>query len=1258
MKRRILPMFMAVIMILSIIQVPAWATDGETQANEVTDSLPAPVEGVITLTGNVTLSSTYSVSGELTLDLAGYTITGPSNTYAFSVEGGASLTITGNGTITGFAAVQVIGNLTPNGNAVNSTLTVESGTLSGTELGILFGGNGAKVVINGGEISGGDNAGIMSNGTVSSTTDYGGSTLEINGGTIIGNTRSEGWRNCGVYLPQNGTTTINGGTIIGTNGAGIVLRAGTLTITGGTIEGHGTGGEGFKMGDTNPSYCGGVEIGYSCNYPGGVGNITISGGTFTSETSDGLKVIGSASESTVDASKNSKITVSGGTFTNSIDESYLASSVDLIANNDGTYTVGELTVSNAAAVVTNAGGTSTNYYGTLAEAINAAQDGQTVTLLADSQNNESVTINDGRKLILDLNGHSAGFAYKKNISIYHGGLNIIGSGMLYENVPYFAPVMLYGSNTATDSDYTTVTVGENVTLRGWSGLFIDQLESNSNGANAYGIVITAYGTIESVKDNTGAGGHALYVNGTIKATEGNVPQITLDGATLTTEEGNGIYLAGYTKTTITDSTITSTGKDSTGIEIRAGELEITNSVISGGNEPYTGAPNGNGSTSANVALAVAQHTTKLPIKVVVNSGTFTADAAFVQSNPQKNEQDAIDKVSIEIKGGTFNGQVYSENKTGFISGGTFSSDPSAYVAPGKIALVQNNGMYTIADKNTEAPAEVVAGEPAVALGSGVPEDKQEDVKKAVANIEAAGLTGEANTEANNNTVTTTDGKNALENAGVTVNEGTDTVTIVVQPYLDITVTGYSANAETTTPNTMTLDITPMVRTVATTDPDNIELGDKDKNAVVMETAKELDVKGSITLTIPLPTGFANADDTVYIQHKDIYEYTAKVENGTSLHITFVNPHGFSVFTVSTTSAAVAEVDGTSYTSFQAAVDAVKNNGTITLVNDCDDTATVSRPVTFTLDTSIHNFTGSIVAGNGYTLTKTGDKYVVTRTPVTPVDPDDGDDNNNSGSSSSVRRYNIEADAGRGGDISPDGRVRVRRGENQTFRITADDGWEIADVEVDGESVGAVERYTFENVRTDHTISATFRQIDAEPETPTLPFTDVAEGDWYYDAVAYCWENGIMDGTSGTAFAPNMLLNRAMMAQVLYNLAGGTPAAAAGFPDVSPTAWYADAVNWAAANGYVTGYDNGLFGPEDGLTREQMAAILYRYAGSPAPAGSLDGFADAASASAYAVDALRWAVGEGLLTGKDGGRLDPTGTASRAELAQILARFAG
>ena len=417
--------------------------------------------------------------------------------------------------------------------------------------------------------------------------------------------------------------------------------------------------------------------------------------------------------------------------------------------------------------------------------------------------------------------------------------------------------------------------------------------------------------------------------------------------------------------------------------------------------------------------------------------------------------------------------------------------------------------------------------------------------------------------------------------------------------------------------------------------------------VVLKTNITLVVTPGVTLSADVASGVNNM---AVVASTDT--------NGNTMY-KLVNITDTSAYTASITD---GEGNVSYFDTLANAVKTVQDGQIITLLKTTSErTITVSRPVSFTIDPG--TTTGSsytIVAGSGYVLSVNGNTYTITAyVPPTPVDPDDDNDHGSS-SSSSVRRYDIEADAGRGGDISPDGRVRVRRGENQTFRITADDGWEIADVEVDGESVGAVERYTFENVRTDHTISATFRQIvtePEEPETPALPFTDVAEGDWYYDAVAYCWENGIMDGTSGTAFAPNMLLNRAMMAQVLYNLAGGTASTAAGFPDVAASAWYADAVNWAAANGYVTGYDNGSYGPEDNLTREQMAAILYRYAGSPAPAGSLDGFADAASASDYAVDALRWAVGEGLLTGKDGGRLDPTGTASRAELAQILARFA-
>lgn len=266
-------------------------------------------------------------------------------------------------------------------------------------------------------------------------------------------------------------------------------------------------------------------------------------------------------------------------------------------------------------------------------------------------------------------------------------------------------------------------------MQGWSGLFVDYNEAQK----AYGVKATVYGTLNSVPDYTGAGGHAFYINGTIKDTDGNVPEFILDGATLNTEDGNGMYLAGYAKTTITDSTIISNSEDSTGIEIRAGELEITNSTIIGGNGEYTGAPNGNGSTSFNVALAVTQHTTKLPIKITVNSGTFSANAAFVQANPQENGQEDIDKVTLEINGGDFNGLVYSENKTRFISGGNFTHDPSEYLAEGKVAVESDEPGYNymVTDANTEAPAEVVTAEPDANVSESITGEEDKEAAKAI-----------------------------------------------------------------------------------------------------------------------------------------------------------------------------------------------------------------------------------------------------------------------------------------------------------------------------------------------------------------------------------------------------------------------------------------------------------------------------------------------------------------------------------------------
>ena len=178
-----------------------------------------------------------------------------------------------------------------------------------------------------------------------------------------------------------------------------------------------------------------------------------------------------------------------------------------------------------------------------------------------------------------------------------------------------------------------------------------------------------------------------------------------------------------------------------------------------------------------------------------------------------------------------------------------------------------------------------------------------------------------------------------------------------------------------------------------------------------------------------------------------------------------------------------------------------------------------------------------------------------------------------------------------------------------------------------------------------------------------PFNDVYEGDWFYNAVRYANENSLMAGVSDTTFAPNMNLTRAMVVQMLYSLEG-KPAVVSGgnFTDVKASDWYADAVNWAASKGIVSGYSETTYAPNDSVTREQLSLILYKYAQSKNVTvndySSLSGFVDAAKTSDWAEDAVEWAVGAGLIssTSTSNKTLDPTGTATRAQVAQIVANF--
>ena len=227
------------------------------------------------------------------------------------------------------------------------------------------------------------------------------------------------------------------------------------------------------------------------------------------------------------------------------------------------------------------------------------------------------------------------------------------------------------------------------------------------------------------------------------------------------------------------------------------------------------------------------------------------------------------------------------------------------------------------------------------------------------------------------------------------------------------------------------------------------------------------------------------------------------------------------------------------------------------------------------------------------------------------------------------------------------------GRSVTFTFKPDKGYHVKDVKVDGKSVGAVTTYTVDKL----TVST---RIEVEFTNGVLPFTDVREADWFYDDVVYAYENGLFSGTSATTFSPNASMTRAMLVTVLYRLEG-QPAVSgrSGFSDVKLNSYYEDAVTWAADNGIVNGTGATTFSPNANVTREQMAAILYRYAqykqyGTAASAG-LSGFSDAAKVSAYAKAPLSWAVAEKLVNGSEG-KLLPTGNATRAQVAAILHRF--
>ena len=249
--------------------------------------------------------------------------------------------------------------------------------------------------------------------------------------------------------------------------------------------------------------------------------------------------------------------------------------------------------------------------------------------------------------------------------------------------------------------------------------------------------------------------------------------------------------------------------------------------------------------------------------------------------------------------------------------------------------------------------------------------------------------------------------------------------------------------------------------------------------------------------------------------------------------------------------------------------------------------------------------------------------------------------------------------------------RASSGTPVTITVTPDEGYELEKLTVTDSKGSEVKltdkgngKYTFDMPNTKVEIRAVFRKIAPVWENcpggvdcPAYSYRDVDTSAWYHEAVDYVLVNGLMSGYGNGVFGPNDHLSRAQLCQILYNKEGRPAVTGSSvFIDITDGAWYSGAVTWAAENGIVDGYGNGLFGPEDNITREQLAAILWRYAGSPGSSHSLDAFTDAGQISDWAMDAMRWANENGVLNGDGSGHLIPRGNATRAHVAQMIQNF--
>lgn len=1163
MKRRLLSAFLAVMMVLTMAPV-AFAADegGTTGVAKIGDVEYPTLQAAVDAANNgdtIVLKKSISATeiGEkkqlqfvkadmnVTLDLNQNTITAEAGE-AIAINA-ANITLTvKNGTIENFAEGNYSDGVYAYKESNNLTLTFESVVLKSRTQGLAV-------------------QGLTSNSNVN-----------------IVNSKITSAEELGIYYPpKSGTLTISDSEITGVTG--IVVKGSNLVVKGEKTIISGTGPnvdpETYYTGATDGSSTL-TETGDALYIESGYNDrdisVSISGGHLNSKSAKAVRMFVKNGENT---SAKREISVTGGTFSSDV-SAYVAEGY--VQNENGT--VEQLGETNAVAKIDD------TYYKTLADAVAAANDGKTVTLLKNVVLNSTLTLN--KSMTLDLNGckisngSTMGTDYLVSIAA-NADVSIVGNK---ENSK------ISDSRSNAQGTITAVVVYGKLTVAG------DNL-TISRGAN--GIAI-------KVEDNPGT----LIVNG---------GTITVDKPTKTSSQaiqnwGNATINSGVFNGDVDSYAYIAANKN------YVGNMTIENGIFNG-----------------EVFAAQLQYNNQWPTasaRVAITGGNFKGIIAEYYHDSTKGLQ-PVENVSKPAN--TAESEVV-------VSGGYFTTDPSAYVASGYVAGTSDVSGYSykvVAKTNTgNVEVKPAVSAPEVKVSESISKEDKAKVEEAAKTVSAPTLGAAAADEAQKIDKTKADELVAKANE---VTGETSEKKLYVQSALKVEPTAYN---ETT--KTLALDITPQYRVVASTatTADEIKLDGNTKNAQVVQDYQTMDITKATVVTMELPTGFAVADgDKLSIQHTKngtVEYYTGTVtKKDDKFYLTFIT-NGFSPFVISVPAASIGE---NVYPTLQAAVENVKKNETIKLAKDVDEAivATVAKSINFKVDTNSKKFDAAknIVAGSNTTVKVTGESspYTYEFTYTKPSSSSSG------GSSSGKTTYKVTTSAVNNGGVnaSPS---NAEKGATITITLSPDKGYKLDKLTVtdgSGKSVSTVKKsdtvYTFTMPASAVKVGVSYVKATETPSKTT--FNDVSANDWFASAVDYVTGKGMMNGTAANTFSPKANTTRGMLMTVLARHAGEDT--------TGGSVWYEKGMNWAKANGVSDGTN-----PQVNITREQLAAMLYRYAQNKkydvSGAKSLDGYTDAQSVSSYAVPALQWANAAGVVNGKSGSKLDPKGYATRAEVAAMLMRF--